>query len=67
LSRSQAGAAPPACCAPGSSFRPVNDPEGTIFNSYIHAAGAGCEGCCYRVTARDYWGALQPISNITCP
>ena len=64
------------CCAAGSAFRPLNDPDpmgygggGTIFTSYIHAAGAeaGCEACCYRITARDYWGALQPASNITCP
>ena len=63
-----------ACCAAGTSFRPLNDWDpmgykgGTIFTSWIHAAGAGsgCEACCYRVTARDYYGALQPASNITC-
>ena len=26
-----------------------------------------CSGCCYRVQARDYWGALGPFSNVTCP
>lgn len=27
----------------------------------------GCNGCCYRVMSRDYWGAVSPPSNVTCP
>ena len=67
----------PACCNASDwadGFKPVNDPDpmgfggGTIFNGYIHADDAGgCAGCCYRVLSRDYWGAISPPSNVTCP